>query len=168
MLREAVLLELLRRAQENYEYEHKTNHIAAPAEAKRILLQPVPEILRHERSLAQQGISSQSAMSILEDTAELERIRNAVLGSIPWWEPLKAEWDGKVCGVCGAEKWMAHPFCRHCSIRCQRAGLMRTILPWCGVPATNERVIGHRWAAAYDRARDYLIVSRRERSESRD
>lgn len=71
-------------------------------------------------------------------------------------------WESQSCPVCGSAKWKHFPFCRHCSIRLQRIGLM-TRFPARGTPA---RVIFRskffrRWTRYYDLCRDWLIVSKR-------
>lgn len=80
--------------------------------------------------------------------------------SEPWWAILQAEWDGFICAVCQGDKWAFHPFCRSCSIKLQRVGLMEELRNWCG--GVSKNIIGMEyWAKRYDRARDYLIVSKR-------
>jgi hypothetical protein len=83
--------------------------------------------------------------------------------SEPWWAVLQAEWDGVVCVACEQLKWAKHPFCRLCSIRLQRVGLMSQLQPLAGhaAAALGRTRWAEDWMKAYDRARDYLIVSKR-------
>jgi hypothetical protein len=76
-----------------------------------------------------------------------------------WWEPLQVEWDSIVCPVCKEAKWARYPFCRSCSIKLQRIGLMEELRNWCGT--ASQHLPKEYWARRYDRARDYLFVSRR-------
>jgi hypothetical protein len=80
-------------------------------------------------------------------------------------EQLEAEWASDKCAACGTEKWRDHPFCRSCSIRLQRARIMRDLQVFAG--HTVERILKsasltRRWFRIYDCARDYLIVTARE------
>ena len=73
---------------------------------------------------------------------------------------LEHEWEATSCAVCAAAKWKNFPFCRRCSIRLQRAHLMRGVLR-AARGETLDRIMASpelllRWAAAYDVARDYL------------
>jgi len=76
---------------------------------------------------------------------------------------LAAEWEAERCSVCTAPKWTNRPFCRLCSIRLQRIGLMQGLKVFCGHPLEDfihrEKLL-RRWRCCYDRARDYLIVSK--------
>jgi hypothetical protein len=80
------------------------------------------------------------------------------------------EWDGETCAACGAQKWKAHPFCRSCSIRLQRLGLMRGLKVFVGHKSSElmNRLIERVWVRRYDRARDYLITSQSKRRDSSD
>jgi hypothetical protein len=74
---------------------------------------------------------------------------------------LETEWEARRCAVCGAGKWKNFPFCRRCSIRLQRAHLMRGILRAARGQAL-DRIMQNpdvllRWALRYDVARDFLI-----------
>lgn len=82
---------------------------------------------------------------------------------------LKAEWDGVVCMVCGAAKWARYPFCRHCNIRLSRVHLLKWLKPLCGHAPwdRNLRRLTAEWAKRYDRARDYLVSSRKEDAEKK-
>lgn len=85
--------------------------------------------------------------------------------SFPWINILDAEWTGVVCAICGDEKWAQFPFCRHCSIRLQRIGLMSRLKPYAG--HSFSVVVRRKMVTYYDLCRDYLIVSAREREMAR-
>lgn len=75
------------------------------------------------------------------------------------------EWRSVRC-VCGEEKWKNFPFCRRCSIRIERVGLMEPIKYCRGSSlevAIRDEAWALRWARAYDRARDYLVTCLAER-----
>lgn len=81
------------------------------------------------------------------------------IGPGSWIIALAEEWDSTVCAVCGDAKWKKFPFCRRCSIRLQRAGLMKKLRPYAshsfGVLLRRQMV------HYYDLCRDYLVVSKR-------
>lgn len=86
-----------------------------------------------------------------------------------WSETLCREWNGTKCGVCGQDKWAFHPFCRSCSIRLQRVGLMKRLKPVTGhsfEAIMRFQKLGPVVARMFDLSRDYLIVSRREKLEA--
>lgn len=80
-------------------------------------------------------------------------------------EDFKREYDGQVCAVCQQEKWPQSPFCRACSIKLQRAHLMKAMQAqmdyygreWKTWP---EFVLNHFWRH-YDTCRLYLIDVKR-------
>ena len=72
---------------------------------------------------------------------------------------LAAEWESSTCAICAGEKWVNFPFCRRCSIRLQRIGMMARLKPFAGRPFGV--VIRRHMAYYYDLCRDYLAVSKR-------
>lgn len=87
-------------------------------------------------------------------TLDLEPARNSAITQ------LKTEYESAACAVCGTEKWPNFPFCRTCSIKLQRAHLMRYVS---GGVRWWEWMTGPRedYALAYDRCRDFLMVTKR-------
>lgn len=83
--------------------------------------------------------------------------------SEPWWAVLQVEWDNAACAVCAEPKWPKYPFCRSCSIKLQRAGMMSKLHPLAGhdAAALARTRWAEDWMKEYDRARDYLINIRR-------
>lgn len=85
-------------------------------------------------------------------------------------EQLGKEWDGGICGVCGASKWPKFPFCRSCAITARRVGILRgvEIFQSHDFSRIAHSAIWMRWLEAYDRARDFLIQRRRDVSNRRN
>jgi hypothetical protein len=86
------------------------------------------------------------------------------------WPAIKAlldEWEGENCAACGAAKWARYPFCRSCSIRLQRIGLMRRLKIFGGRRFMDlfHMRLGLKFVRLYDLCRDYLIASKQEREE---
>jgi len=94
-------------------------------------------------------------------------------------EQFEAEYESTTCAACKSEKWANSPFCRSCSIRLQRANLMRrfndlladvqrqkqlteeSVKDWGTWAGWHLRAYwGH-----YDLCRDYLINVAREKAE---
>ncbi len=85
-------------------------------------------------------------------------------------EILAVRWESEICPVCSSPKWQHYPFCRHCSMRCQRAGLSMGRMPGRGVRFAvifRSKFLG-RWLRYYDLCHDYLVVSARERKPHAD
>jgi len=80
----------------------------------------------------------------------------------------RKEYGSTACAVCGKEKWSLHPFCRDCSIKLQRAGLMQHLVRLVVWNSNGKREPEH-WdsqvlvwySKVYDRCRDFLIVTKR-------
>lgn len=72
---------------------------------------------------------------------------------------LAAEWEGFMCPICADKKWRNFPFCRRCSIRLQRVGMMARLKPYSGRPFAV--LVRRHMAYYYDLCRDYLAVSKR-------
>lgn len=73
-------------------------------------------------------------------------------------EAFEESYEGKTCGVCGADKWANYFFCRSCSIKLQRAHLMRLLthlngIDWMKWKLADLRDGSKRW----DLCRDYLL-----------
>lgn len=89
---------------------------------------------------------------------------------VPWPAvcALLEEWEGERCAVCASAKWARFPFCRRCSIRLQRIGLMRSLKVFAGRRFMDlfHMRLGRKFVKRYDLCRDYLITSRRERDEA--
>lgn len=86
------------------------------------------------------------------------------------------EYDGTVCAVCQQEKWAQSPFCKSCSIKLQRAHLMKALQSQIDHYGREGRkwppfVLDHFWRH-YDTCRMYLIDvhrhfnSEKERTEA--
>lgn len=93
-------------------------------------------------------------------------------------EQFEREYEGAVCAVCQQEKWANSPFCRACSIKLQRAhmmkkfdGLIHYVMNQTTVPVDKEKdwrtwppwLLRDYWRH-YDLCRDYLIDVRRHQS----
>lgn len=92
-------------------------------------------------------------------------------------EQFEREYESTACPVCQAGKWANYPFCRSCSIRLQRAhlmkkfdGMVRYLMNETTIPTDQERdwrqwppwLLNDYWRH-YDRCRDYLINTRSDR-----
>lgn len=94
-----------------------------------------------------------------QPAAELTWMDRVMRAEIRAFKDFQREFDGTECGVCGSEKWAKAPFCRLCSIRLQRAHLMRRLKE----AFDNDDPIGFFfYFRLWDRCRDYLVNLRRE------
>jgi hypothetical protein len=111
----------------------------------------------------------------MDETLMIEAAQSAI-------ELFEREYDGATCAVCQAEKWIQAPFCRGCSIKLQRAGLMKRFV---GLLADVRHVMGigeeevkdwHRWPTwylrtywrHYDLCRDFLIDVKRHFNSAKE
>lgn len=78
---------------------------------------------------------------------------------------LGGEWDAARCAICEAAKWKKFPFCRSCSIRAIRVGIMRELRGVAGMSSKEIFALSEQQAQRrgflYDRARDFVHTSRR-------
>jgi hypothetical protein len=82
----------------------------------------------------------------------------------------EAAWSSKICSVCKEPKWALYPFCRSCSIKLQRVGLLKKGHGKASVLANYAGKEWREWdtmflryvTVRWDQARDYLITKRRE------
>lgn len=96
---------------------------------------------------------------------------------------LQGEYESEFCAVCGESKWPNYPFCRACSIKLQRAHLMKRLQDlianevWIAgqsekwdidevdeqarKPGSWSSITAAAYWRHYDRCRDYLMVTRR-------
>lgn len=94
---------------------------------------------------------------------DLEPARNRAITQ------LKTEYESAACAVCGTDKWPNFPFCRTCSIKLQRAGLMKELVGPSGWMVGEYGVQAQAWGffdrskyvKSYDRCRDFLMVAKR-------
>lgn len=83
-------------------------------------------------------------------------------------EDFEREYEGIVCAVCQSEKWANSPFCRSCSIKLQRARMMRQFdmgqeKDW----RTWPDWVLHPYWRHYDLCRLYLFDLRRHFNSAR-
>ncbi len=76
-------------------------------------------------------------------------------------EQFEREYESTVCAVCHGEKWVNSPFCRSCSIKLQRANMMKALQAQIDYHGKDWRawepfVLRHFWQH-YDTCRMYLI-----------
>jgi hypothetical protein len=79
------------------------------------------------------------------------------IGPGSWIIALCEEWESEICAVCGSDKWRNFPFCRRCSIRLQRIGLMKELKPYGG--HSFGVLLRKRMVRYYDLCRDYLVCT---------
>ncbi|HEV7674363.1 MAG TPA: hypothetical protein VGQ12_07525 [Candidatus Angelobacter sp.] len=101
-------------------------------------------------------------MGQYRDRAERQNLNEAAQLAL---EDFEREYEGVVCAACQQEKWPSSPFCKKCSIKLQRAHLMRELdgishgygkdlQEW------TEYALQAYWRH-YDTCRDFLIDVRR-------
>lgn len=115
---------------------------------------------RHRESvptLPSLGETVRSTSTLICDRAAIEAQAN-----------FREEYESTTCAVCGKDKWRLYPFCRDCSVKLQRAGLMQYLVQlvvWNSdgkrEPDNWEPQIFRQYVKAYDRCRDFLIVTKR-------